>query len=157
MNPTKWCKGCNQTLHTSNFPLDASRLDGLKTYCKSCGSKHVPVRKNRKLDEVDKECVCCGRLLNSRMFTNEYHTEDGLSRKCRICKSWRDSGTPTLEEVVEFQDTLYDILRTAASMVSDPCRDRALYENFIAKEFYKRKISAKWGPPIWVNQHTLLD
>ena len=124
--------------------------------CKACQRDYIPKHTKRDLNSVVKVCACCGRSLSARMFVADQKADDKLSTKCRSCKSWRGRNEPTIEDVELFEATFRDILLTASKR-ADPITERALYENYFAKEFNKRGLSDEWKLPIWVNHDTLLD
>lgn len=152
----KECKWCHTTLPSIYFPTDRSRKDGLKDCCKTCLKDYQPNRTQRKL--VDKECPACERVLPPSRFLWNQYSDDGLSSKCRTCKLWKGSGSPTLEELEDFESELKRIIEVSAEMVSGPINDnRSIFENFIFKGFIRAHLYENWRTPIWVNEKTLLD
>lgn len=104
-----------------------------------------------------KICDCCGRNLDEGMFLAQSTSIDKLSKKCRVCKSWRGPGKPTPEEAEQFYLDLIEVLKNAARAVPLYRRDRAQFENFVHKEFVKANLDQKWKLPVWVNEQTILE
>ena len=153
----KVCVECYEILPLENFIRNKNRKDGYMGMCKACQKTYVPKHTKRNLDEITKSCGCCGRTLSARMFVADQTAIDKLASKCRSCKAWRAQTEPSLLEVELYETEICDILQLASERVDDPARDRALYENFVAKLFHKRGLDTKWKLPIWVNNDTLLD
>lgn len=152
----KPCKACGLELPLESFVRNRSRPDGFMEVCKKCSKDYKPSRKNRDLSTYEKPCESCSRTLSARMFVSSAQTEDKLSARCRTCSAAL-SGTVDAERARLFEQELADILRTAASQVEDPATDRALFENYVAKEFRRRGLDREWKLPVWVNAKTLLE
>ncbi len=152
----KFCKGCSETKPASAFVRNRTRKDGLKDLCKECERSYTPSKSRTKLDGAIKRCVRCERMLPSRMFVYNQHSDDKLLSYCRTCKQWNGSGHLTALEADRFERELDRIIRSAASKVGDPRRNRSLFENFIAKEF-KREFGSEWTLPIWINKHIVME
>lgn len=91
----KICKKCNQMQHDSNFAKNASRKDGLQSWCKKCHLEYDHIyrttdhKKNKTVFLFDQKT--CGRC-HIKKSISEYDTNsnktssgDGLQHWCKKC------------------------------------------------------------------------
>jgi hypothetical protein len=115
--------------------------------------------------EGQKECEACRRILPRQRFLYR-QTPDGLDSRCRSCRSLK-SGTPTTEQVLEFETQLEEILREGIRQlirtyrrgdVEQLCwRHRGELEQLCWNGMRARGLLEKWKPPVWINPSSLRD
>lgn len=153
----KNCRVCKEDLAFSKFGKDKNRPDGLKDMCKSCEKTYKSSKTRKVLIDITKVCKSCSRKLDSVMYVWDQKTSDHLSENCRTCKCWRHSYKPSIEEIESFEQRSKEALLAASSYVENPVTQRALFENYVIKEFDKRGLSNDWKLPIWVSKQTMLE
>jgi hypothetical protein len=95
--PWKKCPLCKRRKKAEEYIKQASRLDGLYTYCKSCIKKRsdLKIQQRRKagfdpyLDTSRKRCNRCGISQVRRSFSKNLTLPDGLQYVCKNCLSKR--------------------------------------------------------------------
>jgi hypothetical protein len=106
----KTCSRCKLEKPNSAFSKDSGVKDGLKSYCKECGSKVnkkcVEKNRNRNRETVVPEfktCPKCKKEKPGSDFSKNVNTPDGVQSYCKECmstgyKSWvqKNSGRETI-------------------------------------------------------------
>ena len=90
MRQTKTCSTCRKNKPIEEFSVDKSRLDGLKTRCKSCVKELRKKLPKLAAMASHRKCPKCGIVKSSTEFGLTVYSKDGLYIYCKPCRSDAD-------------------------------------------------------------------
>lgn len=145
----KICPRCQIDKPVGEFGRNATRPYGFKHICKECEKSNVVTQVHVSLEGVVKECGNCHRTLSSRAFSYQQYADDKLSDECRTCKSYKGTGNPTLEQVLEYEEQMREIFK---SIKYDPDEHRILFERQVIYALEDTGLDQRWKLPVWINK-----
>jgi len=110
------------------------------------------VTKKQSLKGVNKQCLNCERYLSGRCFVYNQHSPDKFRDYCRTCDSYRPTGYPTLNAVLDFEQQMQEIIEAGKHLVDDPLRERIKFESFVFSEMNRLGLLDTWKPPVWLHK-----
>ena len=96
---TKVCADCHKELPLSDFQIDNQKLDGLRSWCRSCRNKkqrgYVEVWREKRRSQKppkSKRCSRCEKRKAIRSFCRDSCRPDGFHVWCGKCRSLVEKG-----------------------------------------------------------------
>lgn len=88
----KFCIKCNIVKPFKMFCKDKYRKDGYHPYCTPCkvapyvvGKARILVKRQIKIDKIERKCTSCNRVLKMKHFHNNKNRLDGKGQYCKPC------------------------------------------------------------------------